>query len=306
MVSQSQNLPDPAPMSPDEQRSSEANLAFFMHDRFAPVINRVDSKTMSAQQSFVQAELLESFLWLHHGVGIGYFPAPLSRRVTYEYFPTFLKAYESVRFESYFETWFTPPLRAIFEIEFTGNQELFSSGRIWKNRPAGSDALFQPYLILANDLVQNAKARLVMQAIALHGDSKWYTDLQNSFDTVELDEEDSLDEKGQHWMYPGFFSLLEYMRAFRVIKLDLAERFNDSDSQYFLRLLKETQQWRLNFGYAKNRERFMEVARWAAETYIKRIAVDQPNASWAVDDFLQSFYELITDWGAPLVKGAGA
>jgi hypothetical protein len=311
MASQSQKLPDPAPLPADRLRSGAANLGFFVQDRVAPVLNRIGSKGMddsSYSQAFVRGELLESFLWLHHGVEIGYFPVSLSRRVTYEYFPLFLKAYESVRSESYFETWFTVPLRAIFEGEFAGKQELFSAGRIWESSkaPAGAEALLQPCFILANGFVQNPRVRLLMQAVAMMGDSEWDGAISNKLE-IEEDEETVSDETSERSMYAGFFSLLEYMRAFRTMKADFGERFDDPASQDYLRLIKETQQWRMNFGYAKYRERFMQLARIAADTFSKQLAVsEQAHAAWAVADFLQSFYDLTTDWGTPLTQSAGA
>ena len=166
MPSQSRKRPDTRSPSQKQGLFADANLAFFMRERVAPLLRHIEStKTWtSPQASFVRAELLESFLWLHHGVSIEYFALPLARRVTYEFFPLFLKAYESLRSESHFETWFTSPLRAIFQSEFTGNQELFSSGRIWKRSKTalGVDAVFQAFLILANDLVQNPRARPLM------------------------------------------------------------------------------------------------------------------------------------------------
>jgi hypothetical protein len=77
--------------------------------------------------------------------------------------------------------------------------------------------------------------------------------------------------------------------------------------QDYVRLLKETQEWRLNFGYPKYQERFMEVARMAAETYVKHLPEQPPSSSSdAVVQFVKAVYELMTDWGAPLTKSASA
>lgn len=306
MPSQSQRSPDPVSPSPDQRRLGEANLAFFMRDRVAHVLTRINSmETLTPRQgSFTNAELLESFLWLHHGVIIEYFPLPISRRVVYEYLPLFLKAYESLRRESYFETWFTPPLRTIFESEFTGNQELFSFGRIWEpsNTPAGTDELFQLPLVLANGLVQNLDARTLMEAVATAGESAWQDVILKNPAAFEQSDPD---DHSSRWTHSGFFAVLGFMRAFRALKLDLEQRHLDKDQQHYLRLLKETQQWRLNLGYPEYRERFLQICRAAAETYIKQLPPEE--SPWtAVADFVRSFQELMTDWGAPLVMGAGA
>lgn len=305
MPSQSQRSPDPVSPSADQRSVGEANLAFFMRDRVAHVLNRIKSaETLTPPQgSFISAELLESFLWLHHGVSIEYFPLPLSRRVLYEYLPLFLKAYESLRLESYFETWFTLPLRALFESEFTGNRELFSSGRIWEssNTPSGTDELFQLSLVLANSLVQNPEARPLMEAVATTGEPAWQDAILKS---VAESEQSNLNDQSSLWTHSGFFAVLEFMRTFRVLKLDLEQRNLDEDQQYFLRLLRETQQWRLNVGYPEYRVRFLQICRAAAETYVKRLAIE--GSSWtAIADFVRSFQELMTDWGAPLSMGAG-
>src|SRR5712664_3258865 len=76
--------------------SGPANLNFFLNDRLLPILQELEAigSYSEKQSNFVRAELLESFLWLHLGVQIEYFPLPLSRRAIYEYFPLILKAYE--------------------------------------------------------------------------------------------------------------------------------------------------------------------------------------------------------------------
>src|SRR5579859_4134526 len=115
MSSRSLRPPDDA-QDPENVALRQARLTFFLTDRLLPVLRPIaalDTFT-SGRRSFLQAELLESFLWLHHGMEIAYFSLPLARRVTYEHFHLFLNAYESVASSIYFETWFTPPLRAIW------------------------------------------------------------------------------------------------------------------------------------------------------------------------------------------------
>ncbi len=305
-------MPDPVP---ERENIGEANLAFFMRDRFEEVLKHVKpvEKLSSAEWDFVGGELLESFLWLHHGVQVEYFPLGITRRVIYEFFPLFLKAHESVRSGRHYETWFTQPLRAIFESEFSGNWALFSSpGKIWPSReslappvtlvPSGTDALFQSLLVLANGLTQNSDARLLLQAVTTADESGWKKTLSDKRPPSELEESFPNDEDS-HWTSPGFFVVLQYMQAFRIMKLDLQDHYPDENQQDFIRLLKETQQWRLNFGYPDFRDRFIQIARMAAETYVQQL---EGAASTALAGFLKEFRELMTDWGAPLTKGAGA
>jgi hypothetical protein len=308
MPSQSQKSPDPPSPSSNMGSVGEANLVFYMRDRFAPVLEQVklmDTWTRPHSR-FLSAEMLEAFLWLHHGVSIKYFALPLSRRITYEFFPLVLKAYELLSAESYFETWFTPPLRLILELELTGKQELFSFGPTWESLEL--DAIFQSFSILANELVQNHKARPLMQAVAVADDSEWKNAILRNTPVAGLEQpnpEDSL-----HWTYSGFFAVLEYMQAYRRMKSDIVESGTNlvhPNVQDHVRLLKETQEWRLNFGYPKYRERFMEVARMAGETCVRIMPEERPGSSGdAVAQFVKSVYELMTDWGAPLTKGANA
>jgi hypothetical protein len=303
---ESQQQPDPN-FSHQSQRVTEANLDFFVADRIMPLIERIEGKPKS---SFVNAELLEAFLWLHHGVVITYFPLAQARRVAYEFFPFFLKAYETLLRKSYYQTWFPPPIRATFESQFTGNYELFSFGRR-ESQPRGVEAVFQQLLILADDLLLNPTARLLMHAVNEKPDEEWRKvsnavaarNFNPPISWVVTDETEGRIGEPEHWMYPGFFGLLEYLRAYRNVNVDLSERQPEGQNYFdFLQTLKEIQQWRLNFGYLEYRERFMLSARIAAETYSKEFS----DASWAVADFLQSFYDLATDWGAPLTRVAGA
>src|SRR5216684_1281550 len=102
----------------DRERLGGANLIFFLNDRLRPVVEQIEvtDSLPDIRGNFLAAELLESFLWLHLGVQIDYFPLPLARRAIYEYFPAFLKAYDFPASGPSFETWFTSPVRSIWEI----------------------------------------------------------------------------------------------------------------------------------------------------------------------------------------------
>jgi hypothetical protein len=74
----------------------------------------------------------------------------------------------------------------------------------------------------------------------------------------------------------------------------------------YLRMLRETQQWRLNFGYLTYRERFLEIARyvatWAARS---QSATGKLDSTFLEKTFLGDILDLLSDWGAPLTKAAG-
>jgi hypothetical protein len=302
---------------PDNRRQSDlsfkrACLAFFLKDRLIPSLQRVE---MRSTRSFVFAELLESFLWLHHGVEIDYFPMAESRRVMYEYFEFFLKAHHEVSSGPYFETWFTPPLRAMLSSEFTGNLELFSSGRIWQSSSVAlpkMHELFQSFFVLANGFAQNPKARPLLQALATVNDSTWQNVIAHNERVLDVEQpafEPLRDVAIPNWTHSGFFAAVDYMQAFRRLTLDVGQVHPDmgNEMEHYIRSLKETQQWRLNFGYPRERERFVQTGRIAAEAFVEHLPeADGFDQKTAVERFIKELLELMTDWGAPIYKAAGA
>jgi len=111
------------------------------------------------------------------------------------------------------------------------------------------------------------------------------------------------------WTHSGLFAVVDYMQAFRRIIFDLNQTFPNMSEELadYLRLLKETQQWRLNFGYPRLRERFVQVGRVAAQKYIEYIPKEEGvDSQSAIDEFVKNLLELMTDWGAPVVRAAGA
>ena len=157
-------------MPPHSQNESEAvaflkeaNLAYFFHDRLSPVVKEMREMNSFSERraNFVCAELLESFLWVHLGLRVNYFPLELSRRLVYEHLHLFLQAYEKILAARLMESWFTSPLRSIWEGEFTGRQELFSFGQRWDDSGISQElaSAFQSLFILANGFAQSSKAR---------------------------------------------------------------------------------------------------------------------------------------------------
>jgi len=81
------------------QERQVSNLIFFLRDRWQFVCQdaAASEKNIFLSQEYLSCAVLESFFWLDLGVQTTYFPKPEARRVTYEYFPQFLKAYEHIQ-----------------------------------------------------------------------------------------------------------------------------------------------------------------------------------------------------------------
>jgi len=263
--------------------------------------------------NFVSAELLEAFLWMHLGLRVNYFPRELSRRLTYEHMHFFLGAHERILAARLIESWFTPPLRAIWESEFSGRQELFSFGHTWEDGSGVSQRLasvFQSLFVLANGFAQDSKARELLLTMAVATDSEWEVAIRNNKPLEPLERTGSvvgLEPLQLHWTHPGFFEVLDYMRAFRRVEGDATQTLGSSrpanafpDAQQYVYLLREAQQWRLNFGYTAYRARFLQVARLAAETFTNLGESEKVyEARGAGEEFIKELYPLMTDWGAP-------
>lgn len=169
------------PHSQNEPKSDvflkEANLAYFFHDRLSPELDEMAMVESFSEKraNFVCAELLEAFLWLHLGLRVNYFPIELSRRLIYEHMHFFLRAYERILAERLMESWFTPPLRSIWESEFSGRQGLFSSGQRWDDSGISQvlASAFQSLFMLANGFAQSSKSRELLLAMAVATDSEW-------------------------------------------------------------------------------------------------------------------------------------
>jgi hypothetical protein len=72
----------------------------------------------------------------------------------------------------------------------------------------------------------------------------------------------------------GAFAAVDYMQEFRRLHMNVRQNFPNMaiELQQYLRMLKETQQWRLNFGDPRERNRFVQAGRIAAEAYVNYFA----------------------------------
>lgn len=311
MPPQSADRPD-AGAQIEQERLGRANLIFFLNDRLRPVVEQIEAidSFSNGRAHFLQAELLESFSWLHLGVQIGYFPLPLARRAMYEYFPAFLKAYDSVSSRASFQAWFTSPIRTIWESEFTGRQELFSSGRIFEETaPSETVTSFHSALILANGFAQNAEARPLVQAITVSKDAEWEEAVRDNRAIAGLETSEA--PEGTHWAYSGYFTEVDYMQANRLINMGVRQTHEKTTHEFedYLRRVREIQQWRLNFVEITYRDRFTQIGHKAAEAFVQHLSAEERRDSESVvKKFLAEVYDLMTDWGAPraMVAGGGA
>lgn len=311
-------------MPPQSQNESEAtaffkdaNLTYFFHDRLSPAVeemNQVDSFS-EGRRDFVSAELLESFLWLHLGLRVNYFPIELSRRMVYEHFHLFLRAYENISTARLMDSWFTPPLRFIWEAEFSGRQELFSFGYKWNDSEASRilSSAFQSLFVLANGFARDSTIRELLQTMVIATDSEWEEAIYKNEPLEGFGDADRPSpERLSHWTRAGFFEVLEYMQAFRRVDVEVRETLEDSrpmhihpEMQQFVYLLREAQLWRLNFGYTVYRGRFLQVARLAAEASIDEADREKGGGTReAGEEFIKELYPLMTDWGAPQAASA--
>jgi hypothetical protein len=297
MSSESKN-PTDAQSQIESQILGPANLNFFLNDRLLPVLQEIIAieSYPKNRSNFVRAELLECFLWLHLGVQIGYFPLPLSRRAVYEYFPVILKAYEIISDTPFFQTAYTPPLRTIWESEFSGKQDLFASVRLWKEAaPSETISSFQSSSIFANEFVQDLETRPFIQAITLSTDVEWEQAVKGNRLLTDVEHNEAGEDLpgSAHWTGPGVLSTIDYLRTMRQV--NLAERARNSTQEFaaFRQRLREIQQWRLNFANLTYRLRFQSAAQMVAKQFK---SMEQPQ----VEQFLNEIYDLMTDWGAPL------
>lgn len=309
--------------------SPESNLAFFLHDRLEPALRNADKIDLSPKLIAIYSslDLLEAYFWLHLGVTIGYFPQPLARRVMYEYAVPVFKAHEAILETNLIDTWLPQPMRIILSNEFSGRVALLTiPEHAFASQIISLPVIFQNAFLLANGFAQQGEAARLVSAIALASDSMWQDFIVENQGT-EFPSEDEhlirLPEKGVGWSYQGFFQVLEYMKALPLLHRDAFPTFEKraaerkpapspevvSRERYmlerFFEQLREVQQWRFNFGYPTPRGRFLQITQSVAESLLKfTLSAETPEA--VVLGFQREVYELLSYWGAPRTKSAGA
>jgi hypothetical protein len=292
-----------APLS-NESSFKEMRLVFFLNSHLKPLLQKASLDGDKSRPSD-QARTLELFLWLHHGVEAEYFATDSSRRLMYEYFPSFLRAYESPLAKGNLETWFSRTLLAIFESEFNGKMSLFTfnEGRKQNARDGELELAFESLVILAAGFNRDEKAFPLIDALIAPDSKAWNSMMNNYMSIVSLSLE-SMSHRDEltkiEPMLDGYFEVVKYLQAHRLASSNIRQETPTIALTDFLRLLKETQQWRLNFGYPTFRERFMGMTALAATVLSQKTSqTPASDLSTLKQSFLNEIYDLMTDWGAP-------
>jgi len=302
-----------SPVEPDAlQNRQESNLSFFVHDRLSLALsyNEKPHSLPPMTVKFAQISLLESYLWLYWGVVIGYFPPQLSRRVVYEHFGSILRVYEAALTTPEMKTCFTPASQIIFDAEFNGRRGLFTSFKDEEEYSERVSSLFHAVFVLANGYAESGSVSRLTQVVAFVPDDLWPVVVSGKQSPVLeqiLDLKEESASGSDHWTIDGFFASLDFMESFRTIQDDVESSTDRNPRGFydFIRSLKETQQWRLNFGYTRDRERFLQIAELAATAYIRQVSGGKiPDIPEALRMFRNNVYGLMTDWGAPIARSA--
>jgi len=286
-----------------DDRLLNSRVVFFLNDRLGVVLDRLKQQGSDGETEgfFAEAELLEAFLWLHLGVHVGYFSTQSSRRAVYEYFPFFLSAYDAVFEARLLETRFASPLRAIFESEFSGKQELFSSAPIWIDSSAPEFVVdsFQDNLVVANEFGRGLESHAFLRAIVVSSEEAWAARVKQRLLSAAVD-------KAEPWFLAGYFEVVQYLKWTRDFfnRARLDEKAQTRLFGDFVRRVKEIQQWKLNFGNTQYRDRFDGIGRVAARAVVAEVT--DTDQELTVIRFLKEVEALTNEWGAPKQMAAGS
>lgn len=285
----------------------DARLLFFIQDRLGPTLEVLTAAPLPTEiRWYVHAELLEAFFWLQRGVEIQFFPLATARRLVYEYFPSFLKAVKDVNDSPFFDTWFSPALRASLSSQFSGRINLFSDGRT-EGTQTEAHHVFQSHMILSNGFVQREESRGFIQALTLTSEDTWRKSLSTNEQVPFFGGPKTSEQPIAHWVFPGFFAELEFMLAVRQLKITFSDSA-DAESEglkEFRRGLRDIQQWRLNFADYAYRSKFMMTAKLVSEIDFPEAAASEESIGPPSGQFLREVEELASDWGFPRAKSAG-
>ena len=282
-----------------------SNLAFFLRDHagFAPREVKSHSPRKHLSQDYSTFASVESFLWLHIGVQAKYFPRSASRRIAYEYFPTFLSAYEYILRQK-LDQKLSPPLRYILESEFSGRVGLFSSQI--KDMDMIDDTVIAPFqdcLILANDFTADVSVETLVDSMTFKKLGNCQEDIAELLAISRLAHDDPRFVRVSSALPTTILTIVEYMEAFHqlLINFDTIVPGSYSQQKTAAVLVKERvrdiQRWRLNFEEPFVLDRFEEVVKLAL-TFLMTSA----NRGTILEDsetFLTRVRALMVDWGAP-------
>ena len=95
-------------------------------------------------------------------------------------------------------------------------------------------------------------------------------------------------------MLSGVFNVVQYMEAFHEILMD-----STTEVAMLKRIVREIQQWRLDFGDKSIFDRFLEILDATAVFLLRRLAEKAKFDYQDVQIVVKTIRRLMTEWGAP-------
>ncbi|HXY25583.1 MAG TPA: hypothetical protein VEI73_13085 [Candidatus Acidoferrum sp.] len=290
-----------------EQRQV-SNLIFFLRDRWQIACQEAtaNEKNIVLSQEYISCAVLECFLWLDLGVQTNYFPKAEARRVAYEYFPQFLKAYEHIQEEMLIQK-FSPPLQRILESEFSGRTELFSLREGLNDLPEEILTPLQAVLLLTNGFASDSDTQAITDSLVFKKPPEW-DDVMREFKEVNERAERGSKRfiQARDAMSSTVLKIVQYMECFRNVLLDFDKSANvpqstqASGTANLKQRVKEIQAWRLDFKEGFVFDRFLEFLRLAIELWRYDVKDGPIELRTRITPALvRAVRVLMTDWGAP-------
>jgi hypothetical protein len=290
---------------PSLEERQLANLAFFLRDR--PQFMSHESHEIGLSEAYLSFGWLETFLWLHLGVHMEYFPKPESRRAIYEYFPFFLKSYEYV-LSSRLSQKLSPPLVSMLDSQFNGRSEIFARDETLQPWPNMVEVSLRDAIIMANGFENNIHTQTFVDSLEFKNTPQWEDFVRFTPVVDRFSEAHPTLQERRDAVLSGFLKCVEYMETFHWMlkQFDEVADKHDKATSTGLAMMKqriaEVQRWRLNFADSVVYDRFIQLVNGVAS---------QANGFFSSFEQQRAFVSeiklLMIDWGGPrLALEAGA
>jgi hypothetical protein len=281
-----------------------SNLIFFLQDRpdFSGRSSSTSERPVNLSEEYLGCAALEAFLWLHLGVQVGYFSKQESRRVTYEYFPGLLQAYEKIQKNQMIQK-FTPPFQRILQLEFGGNKELFSHNEGLAGGSEENIVPFQTMLILANGFANDPDTEEFCNALVFMNLATW-NDRMNGLKLMSNPRSEEF-IRARDGMSEMILKTVQYMECFRETLRDFDEvRKGVAGRDYSVlsdlkQQVKEIQSWRLNFAEQLVFERFFEFVDIVLMLSTRELAEGFRLQKTVTPELVRAIRLLTSEWGGP-------
>jgi hypothetical protein len=272
------------------------NLRFFVDDcldsRMRAFQRSIFAKSYSKE--YCSLLVLESYLWLHSGVKLGYFPIDTSRRVAYEFMGSILQAHYIAEKSKPVLERFAPSVQSLLDAELSGRVPLFGAGAAELSATVGVQCAFQSILMLSTSFEQAPACRDLGELLIFGNEQDWRAAVTSVADSTAPESAPREDD----WFYEGFFGMIDYMKACRLVIGDID--ITSDDAVWLKQQFRELQEWRLNFRNKIVYDRFLSMARTIASNLGRDFHLSEEQLRFEVHD-------LLTDWGAlPFESTAGA